>query len=75
MVGSFNKAAKHKRFPVNFVKFPISCFLPPLVAASENLRGVFVQQFFCQQLKLCLHLIHFHSSKNVFKYLTTERNA
>ena len=62
MLVSINKVAKHRCFPVNFGKFLSTFFYrPPLVAASENLRDVFVQQNFSLQLKLCRHLIYFHS--------------
>ena len=52
--------------------YEISCplfFTDHLVAASENLRDVFVQQFFSLQLKLCLYLIYSRSSENVLEYL------
>ena len=62
MLESFNKVAKHKCFLVNFVKFPDNSFLQTtLVAAAENLRDIFAQRIFSLQLKLCLHLLYFHS--------------
>ena len=49
-------------FSCEFVKFLRASFYRlPLMAASENLRDVFVQDFFSSQLKLCLLLIYFHS--------------
>ena len=76
---SLYKVAKHRCFRVNFGKFLRTFFYRPLlVAASKNLRNVFVQQFFSLQLNLCLHQIYFHSysfatsmarmSSNIFSY-------